>query len=70
LVDSAFRKVRAGLLEGPSPKTSNLKDEIAAPTPIMVLGDAMMDWLAYGDAIQGSRVLLRIVSSSRRTLPQ
>src|SRR6516165_10827409 len=34
--------------KAPSPKTSNLKDEIAAPTPIMVLGDAMADWLAYG----------------------
>ena len=34
--------------KAPSPKTSNPRDEIAAPTPIMVLGDAMADWLAYG----------------------
>ena len=34
--------------KAPSPKTLDLKDEIAAPTPIMVLGDAMADWLAYG----------------------
>jgi hypothetical protein len=34
--------------KAPSAKTSDPKDEMAAATPIMVLGDAMADWLAYG----------------------
>jgi hypothetical protein len=34
--------------KAPLPKASDPKDEIAAAIPIMVLGDAMADWLAYG----------------------
>src|ERR1700736_3058296 len=34
--------------KAPLPKASDLKDEIAAAIPIMVLVDAMADWLAYG----------------------
>jgi uncharacterized protein len=32
----------------PSPKKTDAKTEAAVQTPIMVLGDAMADWLAYG----------------------
>jgi uncharacterized protein len=32
----------------PAPKTADGKTEAAVTTPIMVIGDAMADWLAYG----------------------
>jgi hypothetical protein len=34
--------------KAPSPKKADPKAEAAATTPIMVFGDAMADWLAYG----------------------
>src|SRR5579859_1678404 len=32
----------------PAPKKSDTKSEASITTPIMVFGDAMADWLAYG----------------------
>jgi uncharacterized protein len=34
--------------KAPAPKKSDAKTEAAITTPIMVLGDSMADWLAYG----------------------
>lgn len=34
--------------KAPAPKKSEPKNEAAVTTPIMVLGDSMADWLAYG----------------------